>query len=252
MNRWKGYTIAAIVLLILWQSSSSVMRSNILPGPKEAFGSFVEEWSPKSGAGLKHHLWVSSRRVIYGIGVALISALPVGLLMGRMEKIDNFLAPLVFLTYPLPKIVFLPIVLLLLGIGDSSKVFLIALIVFFQILVTVRDAARSIPKELMLSINSLGATKWQVLYHVVLPVCLPDVLTALRIGTGTAIAVLFFVESFATSEGLGYFIMDAWGRIDYQAMFAGIIGMGLLGIVMYELLEFLERRLCRWRFLERV
>ena len=76
---------------------------------------------------------------------------------------------------------------------------------------------------------------------------MPDIFTALRIGTGTAIAVLFLAESFAGSNGLGYYIVDAWGRIDYPAMFAGIIAMALLGVVLYEALDALEGWVTRWR-----
>jgi NitT/TauT family transport system permease protein len=83
--------------------------------------------------------------------------------------------------------------------------------------------------------------------HVVLPAALPEIFTALRIGTGTAIAVLFLAESIAGTNGLGWYIVDAWGRIDYPSMFAGIIAMGLLGVVLYEALDAIESRVTRWR-----
>ena len=78
------------------------------------------------------------------------------------------------------------------------------------------------------------------------PAALPDVFTALRISTGTAIAVLFFSESIAGTDGIGYYIIDAWSRIAYADMFAGIIAMAALGVVLYELLELAEARVCRW------
>ena len=109
-----------------------------------------------------------------------------------------------------------------------------------------RDAALEIPREHILSMLSLNANRRQVAVHLVLPAVLPKVLTSLRIGIGTAIAVLFFVESFATSSGLGYFILDAWSRFSYRDMYAGIVGMGLLGVILYEAVEQLDRRLCRW------
>ena len=157
---------------------------------------------------------------------------------------------IVFLTYPVPKVVFLPVLLVLLGLGNASKITLITIIVFFQILVTARDAARAIPAASILSVRSLGAGQWGVFRHVVIPAALPDIFTALRIGTGTAIAVLFLAESIAGTNGVGYYIVDAWGRIDYGSMFAGIIGMALLGVVLYELLDALEGRLCRWTRVE--
>jgi ABC-type nitrate/sulfonate/bicarbonate transport system permease component len=143
-------------------------------------------------------------------------------------------------------VVFLPVLLVLLGLGDASKIVLITLIVFFQLLVTARDAARAIPTASVLSVRSLGAGRLDVFRHVVVPAALPDIFTALRIGTGTAVAVLFFSESIGGRSGLGYYIVDAWGRLAYDSMFAGIIGMALLGVALYELLELAEGRLCRW------
>jgi NitT/TauT family transport system permease protein len=189
---------------------------------------------------------VSGWRVVVSMVLGSALAVPLGLVVGRSPRIDAVAAPLIFLTYPVPKIVFLPVLLVLLGIGSLPKIALITLIVFFQILVTARDAARAIPAGSVLSVRSLGADRGQVFRHVVVPAALPDVFTALRISTGTAIAVLFFSESIAGTDGIGYYIIDAWGRIAYTDMFAGIIAMAVLGVVLYELLELAEARVCRW------
>ncbi len=92
----------------------------------------------------------------------------------------------------------------------------------------------------------MGATEKDVYKHVVFPACLPKILTALRISIGTAIAVLFFVESFATSKGLGYLIMDSWSRMDYPDLYAAIVAMALLGLCLYIMLEWVERTVCAW------
>ncbi|MCL5290949.1 MAG: ABC transporter permease [Actinobacteria bacterium] len=233
-------TIAA--MLLAWQGASMVVRSAALPAPLSVMSSFAELMR---GELLKHFL-ISFYRVAVSIILSVSLAVPLGLVLGREEKLDRFFAPFIFLTYPIPKIVFLPVILLLLGIGNLSKITLIVLIIFFQILVTTRDAARAIPAQSILSVRSLGAGWRQVYRHVVFPACLPDIFTALRISVGTAIAVLFLAESYATEEGLGYFIMDAWTRINYPEMFGGITAMALMGAVVYEALEALERRFCAW------
>ena len=87
--------------------------------------------------------------------------------------------------------------------------------------------------------------------EVLIPAALPHGFTALRLNSGVSVAVLFFVESFATQQGLGYLIMDSWGRMDFLAMFTGILGMSLLGVILYETVNMLERRLCAWKFQER-
>ncbi len=236
------YMLALAFLLLLWQGATLLLRTEALPGPASVMTSFVEEMSGP----LANHFFISTYRVLASLILALVTAVPLGIAMGRIKLADTLASPFVYLTYPVPKIAFLPLVLLVFGIGDSSKIFLISFILFFQILVTTRDAAREIPKEYILSMRSLGANRMQKTVHLVLPAVLPSILTSLRIGISTAIAVLFFVESFATNHGLGFFILDAWSQLDYESMYAGIVAMGLLGVVLYEGVEILDRTLCRW------
>ncbi|HCG99537.1 MAG TPA: ABC transporter permease, partial [Actinobacteria bacterium] len=134
---------------------------------------------------LSRHFAVSLYRVGVSILLGVALALPAGLILGREEWLDRFVAPIVFVLYPIPKIVFLPVLLLLLGLGNLSKIVLITVIVFFQILVTTRDAAKEIPGQSVMSMESLGATSWQIYKHVVYPASLPKMFTALRIASGT-------------------------------------------------------------------
>jgi NitT/TauT family transport system permease protein len=143
--------------------------------------------------------------------------------------------------------VFLPIILLLLGIGNLSKIFVISLILFFQMLVVVRDEAANLRPELIASVRSLGAGRRALFRYVYLPACLPAMLTSLRVSIGTAIAVLFFAESFATTSGLGYYIVvETWGRLDYAEMYAGVMAMSLLGLALYFAVDSIQRRMCPW------
>ena len=161
--------------------------------------------------------------------------------------LDTLFAPVLYLLYPIPKVVLLPILLVLLGLADAPKIVLISLTVFFQVLVAVRDAVRSVPEGALLSIRALGGGLLDEYRHVTIPATMPAVFTSLRIGVGTAIAVLFIAEAMAGSTGLGYFIMQSWSMVNYPRMFAGIIAMALLGVVLYAIFDLLERRLTRWR-----
>lgn len=237
-----GYVGALAVLLLGWAALAAVVASPALPGPVIAIQTFVEQWPT-----IWPEIVVSFWRVMAAMTIGTVLAVPLGLWLGRSPRADAIAAPMIFLTYPIPKVVFLPVLLVLLGLGHAPKIALIALIVFFQILVTARDAAKAVPEPSVLSVRSLGATGLDVYRHVVVPAALPDIFTALRIGTGTAIAVLFLAESIAGSSGIGWYIVDAWGRIDYPAMFAGIIGMALLGVVLYEVLDAVEGWATRWR-----
>lgn len=236
-----GYVAAVVIMLVAWEAASLLLRSPAMPLPADALREvWLQRWI------LAEHFTYSALRVVGATLLGLFIGAPLGLALGRSPKADLIAGPLVFLNYPVPKVVFLPVLFILLGIGDSSRVVLIALIVFFQILVTARDAARSISSASVLSVRSLGADRWQVFTQVVVPGAMPEIFTALRIGAGTAVAVLFFSETYAGSTGLGWFIWDAWARIQYGEMFAGILAMALLGVLLYEAIEFAESRLCRW------
>jgi ABC-type nitrate/sulfonate/bicarbonate transport system permease component len=241
-RRIVGYLGAGVFLLLVWAALAFAVASPALPGPVPTLSDFVRLFPSE----LWPNTLISGARVLAALAISLV-AVPIGLMVGRSPRVDALVGPVVYLTYPIPKVVFLPVLLVLLGIGDASKVSLIALILFFQILVTARDAAKSIPYDSVLSVRSLGAGRWDVFRHVVFPAALPDIFTALRISVGTAIAVLFFSETVAGDSGLGWYILDAWSRMDYPAMYAGIVAMGMLGVFFYEVLELVERRVARWR-----
>lgn len=234
---------AAALLLFSWQAASMVVNASVLPGPGAAALALLYNL-PR---GLAHHFLVSGYRLGTSMAIAVALAVPIGLAIGQSRRLNLLASPLIYLTYPVPKIVFLPIIMLFLGTGDSSKLFIISLILFFQILVVVRDACLGVRPELVQSVRSLGAGRVELLRYVYLPACLPAVLTALRVSTGTAIAVLFLAETFATQSGLAYYItVEAWGRMAYPEMYAGVIALALLGLAIYILLDRLERRVCEW------
>jgi NitT/TauT family transport system permease protein len=193
------------------------------------------------------HIWISLYRVTISMLIGTVAGTVLGLILGRSPKLDLIGEPLLYVLYPVPKIVFVPVLLVILGLGTAPAVALIATVIFFQTLVTARAAAKSINPDLVQSVRSLGASKLDIARHVVVPSALPSIFTALRISTGTAIAVLFISESIAGNTGIGFYIVDAWGRLAYPTMFAGIIAMALMGVFIYELINFAETRLVRWK-----
>ncbi len=243
MGRKRDIALAAVVLLVLWEAAALALDSMALPQPWQVALDTARRLADGS---LLDDLAISTLRALAGIALALATAVPLGLMVGAEEGLRRRLSPYIYLLYPVPHVVLLPLIIILFGIGEFSKIFLIALIVFFQILVTTRDAAKNIHRNYYLAIETLGASRLQVYRHVILPATLPKILTAMRISIGTAVAILFFVESFATTRGLGYIIMDSWGRSDYVALYSGISSMAALGFSLYLLLDRLERRLCLW------
>jgi NitT/TauT family transport system permease protein len=238
------YAATIILIYFAWYALSMLLGSNILPDP---FKVFVRGFEEIATGAFWVHVKASILRLFAGLFFAFILAVPAGLILGSSDKLDRLFAPLIYLGYPIPKVVLMPVIFVLFGLGDAGKIVLLTMIVFFQLLITTRDSARKIDREITYSLKSLGGTRMDFFLHVVWPVSLPGIFTSLRIGVGTAVAVLFLVESIATSEGLGFYIIDSWGRAEYATMFVGIIALSIIGIIMYELFEILERKFCKWK-----
>jgi NitT/TauT family transport system permease protein len=232
------------LLLLVWQVSSQLLAKSYLPAPLLVFRTFISELQD----GLLLQTWVSARRVLTGVLAGTAVAMPLAVLAAENRLLDSLLSPLINFLYPIPKIVFLPIIVFLLGLGNPSIVFLVALIVFFQIYVIVRDAVARVPAETLDSVAALGAGRWQRLRYVYLPLSISATLTALKISIGTAIAVLFIAESIGNNVGLGYYIIvEQWNRFAYPKVYAGILAISLLGSLLFGVLSWLERRTSRWQ-----
>jgi NitT/TauT family transport system permease protein len=239
-----GYVWGVLLLLAVWQFGAWWAGESVLAGPATVMAKLFSEAQTKK---FWHHLGSSSLRVLAALVVSFVAAVPLGLFLGSNAKADRLARPLIYLTYPVPKIVLLPLVLLIFGLGDMGKIAMLSLILFYQLLITTRDAARAVPRSARYSLFSLGGTKRHLFAHVIWPSTLPSVFTALRIATGTVVAVLFFVESIGTRYGMGFYILDAWGRADVPQIFVGIVVLAVMGVILYETFDVLERIFCKWK-----
>lgn len=242
--RRRDLLFAVLAILIAWQVLAMAVNRPILPTPVEVAQVFITELQ----RGMIDHILASLWRVLASTLLAIATAAPLGVILGQSKRMNSLLAPVVYLLYPIPKVVLVPVVLLFLGIGDLPKIAIIYLILFFQILVLVRDQAASLRPELILSVRSLGAGRRALYRFVYFPACLPAILTALRQSIGTAVAVLYVAELFATQKGLGYYIyLNGSSLLNFPAMYAGVVAMSLLGVGLYFSVDWLEHRLCRWQ-----
>jgi ABC-type nitrate/sulfonate/bicarbonate transport system permease component len=245
--RRRDLLFGAVAILIIWQLISWIVNEPILPGPVSVGQAFFVGL----GGDLAKHFLVSAWRVLASVLLAVALAAPAGMILGQSERLNNVFSPVVYILYPIPKVVLVPVILLLFGIGDFPKIVIIFLILFFQILVLVRDSAASIEPRTLLSVRSLGAGRRALFRYVYLPASLTAILTALRQSVGTAVAVLYIAELFATQQGLGYYIhLNGNTLFNYPAMYAGVVAMSLLGLGLYFTVDRLEHRLTPWKFVE--
>lgn len=237
------YLLAIIFIIFLWFFLPIILNSNIVPSPFKVFMNLGNVFLTKIAIHAAYSLW----RIAAGIILSALIGVPLGLIMGYFKKADQFLSPLVYFIYPIPKIALIPVVMLILGLGEASRIAMITLIVLFQIIVATRDAVKVIPNEVYHSLKALGASHYQIFGHAVFPASLPGILTSLRVGLGTAVSVLFFTETFGTQYGMGYFIMDAWMRVNYVEMYSGILVLSLLGFGLFLSVDLSEKHLCAWK-----
>jgi NitT/TauT family transport system permease protein len=243
IEKWKGALYSFVLVIVVWQVLAMLLKIPIIPTPTAVFANLVEIFQSR----MELHLLFSLGRIIAGITISILVGVSLGLLMGYFARLDKILSPLVYFTYPVPKIALLPIVMLLFGLGETSKLIMIVLIIVFQIIITARDAVKNIPQEIFRSLQSLGAGRRQIFKEIIIPASLPEVLTATRLALGTAVSILFFTETFGTKYGMGYFIMDAWMRVNYLDMYAGIVMLSLLGFCLFSMLDVAEKYFCSWR-----
>lgn len=238
-----GFSLLALV--IIWHISAKVMGRSYLPLPSDVFITFLVEWN---NATLFDHSVASLKRVLLGVGYGVLAAFPLAILAAEFKFLDYFVSPLMEFLYPIPKVVFLPIIVFLFGLGDPSIIFLIAFIMFFQIFIIVKDAIDGLPRALLDALNVLGAGSWHRIRYVFIPAAIGATVTAVKVSIGTAIAILFIAESIGNNVGLGYYIVvDQWNRFAYQKVYAGVLTISLLGTLLFGILAHLERRVNRWK-----
>ncbi|RFU94049.1 ABC transporter permease [Sphaerochaeta halotolerans] len=226
------------VVLLLWYVAAFLISSPVIPFPHSVFIYTLDQFVPQE---MHLHLLYSLYRILLGLFIALFFAIPTGMIAGRVPALDRLISPVLYLLYPLPKIAFLPVFMVLLGIGDLSKIILIAIIIYFPASVTIRDGVKEIPFEFLQLAVAYHLSRKQVLKDIIWPAILPRIFSSLRITLGISLSVLFISETYAASYGLGYSIMNYWVMAQYTGMYAAIMLLSLLGLLLYIIVDWAER-----------
>ncbi|MCX6100793.1 MAG: ABC transporter permease subunit [Candidatus Bipolaricaulota bacterium] len=245
--------IGSLALLFgLWEVASLIILKvkgvEYLPNPVKA----ITEMQ-RLGPLLFRNFWTSAWRLVLAILIAFSTGYPLGLLIGQERWLDRFLSPIIYIVYPIPQVAFILLLFLVFGIGNPVKVAIVAIAIFFQLLVSARGAAKEIDPEHVTSVLSAGASRFQTYWHVVIPETLPSILTSLRVSVGLGMAFLYIAEISGSVSpgrgGLGAFIKASSFNTTQQA--AGILAMALLGLLLYVIIDIIERVVCRWRYTAR-
>ena len=241
----KTQILGFISFLILWEMIHLLLDTHTVPSPVDTIA-----YMRKVYRILLFHCSASVLRVGAAIGISLLIGIPAGILLGVNKSLKRLLSPFLYFIYPIPKIAFLPIFMLLFGLHDTSKIIMMIWIVIFQIILSVRDGVEQISPLHHKVMNSFCATALQRYRYLILPAILPQVFSGLRISIGITLASLFFAENYATNYGIGYYILSAWSKMNYVEMFGGILAIGFTGVFLFSILDFIEYRCAPW-FIEK-
>jgi NitT/TauT family transport system permease protein len=230
-----------VVCILIWYIFAIIIK-DIIPYPHQVVLKLIEVY-PKE---LDHHIFASLKRLLIGLVVAIVLGVHIGIVIGLFKKIEHATLPVIYSLYPIPKAALLPIFIIIFGIGDLTKILLIIIIVIFPIIISTCDAIKNIPYEIFYISKTLSLTPTQIYKEVIIPAILPNLFTSLRIGVGTAVAVLYLSETFATVKGLGYYII-LHISINNLKMFTAIFVLSVIGYLLFLLIDVLEKQLCRWK-----
>ncbi len=233
------------VLLIAWEvaAQSGVVIKFLLPPLSEVLARI---WTDLASGKLITDIGITLYRVLIGFGLAAVCGVTLGLLIARYAGIRWFFDPLVSIGLPMPKIALLPVFIIWFGLFDLSKILMVAFSASFQIIIATWAAARSVEKELLWSARSLGASDGQVLREVIVPGASPQILTGLQVAMPICLIVVLITEMMMGGRGLGDSMLKSARYLDSVGVFAGIVEIGLLGIVVIKAMEAARRWLLRW------
>ncbi|MTE00551.1 ABC transporter permease subunit [Paracoccus sp. YIM 132242] len=240
----------AVVLIGLWFLVTSMgwVKPLFLPAPAAVWGKFVLAVTEGvSNSTLLQHTLASLGRVLGAFFLALVVAVPLGILMGVNRVIRGVMDPIIEFYRPLPPLAYLPLIIIWLGIGEFPKVFLIFLAIFAPMAIAARAGVRSVSIEQIHAAYAMGANKLQVIFHVILKAALPEIFTGMRIGIGVGWTTLVAAEMVAASRGLGFMVLNSAEYLASDAVIMGIIVIGILAFAFDLLIRRIERALIPWK-----
>jgi ABC-type nitrate/sulfonate/bicarbonate transport system permease component len=240
------YLISPIALLAVWQVLLMLGFGDrrFVPAPSDIAVRFVR--LAASGE-LATHVAVTLWRVFAGFFIGAVPAIAVGMLMAMFRPVRIFFDPLIAAIFPIPKVALMPLLLLAFGFGDASKIALVAIAVFFPVIVNTYAGAANIEKIYWDVARNYGASQTVLFTRVVFFGALPMIFAGLRIALAVSFIVLVAAEFVASKNGIGYLIWNSWELLQVDIMFVGIVTIGILGLITSALFQEIERKVIPWK-----
>lgn len=235
--------LALIVGLILWEAMTALGRG-LLPGPTDVLGVAIDDLA---NGYLLMNAWASVYRVLLGFAIGSIAAIPLGFLIGWYRIPRLVIDPYLQFFRMIPPLAILPLAIILLGIGETTKVFVIFLSAFLSCVVATYQGVSNVDRTLINAARVLGARDRDLFWRVVVPASSPYILVGMRLGLGGAWTTVVAAELIAAQYGLGRMMQQAELYYDLSTIFVGLISIGVIGLLMDRVFLILDRRLTSWQ-----
>ena len=238
--------VSPVALLLVWElcARAGFIDVRFFPAPSKVFQVM---YNLIQNGQLEKHVWASLQRLWWGILFGGVPALILGVAMGMYRTLRVIVEPVIMATYPIPKSAILPLILLIFGLGEASKIVMVATGVFYPILINAMAGVLEINKIYFDVGRNFGAGRWQVFRTVALPGALPLIMTGIKLGVGLGLVLIAIAEMVGAKSGLGYMIWNAWEILSVETMYVGLISIAVLGLLFTLLLNELERIIVPWK-----
>ena len=241
-----GTRVASVVALVLvWQaiSDSGIVTAFQLPSFTRVLGRI---WDDAVAGDLWVNTAVTLYRALIGFAIASVGGIALGMAMSRLKLVHWFFDPLISVGFPMPKIAFLPVIILWLGVYDTSKITMVVFDAVFPVIAATIIAIDGVERELLWSARNMGANEREILWQVVLPAASPQIMTGLQVALPLSLIVAVVTEMLMGGYGLGGAMITASRFANSPGVFAGIVEIAIVGYALVKIMSLIRHRLLIW------
>ena len=245
---WRDGLIGFTVLVVFWEVATRVLEvpRYVLPPPSAIWSDFLERYPRLLDGAI-----TTSAEVVLGFLISIVVSIPLAVLVSYSRPVERTVLPIIVALQIIPKIAIAPLFIIWFGFGLAPKLLLVFLLCFFPIVVSATAGLKSVPTDILDLARSTGASEFMVFRKIRLPHALPSIFTGLKVAATLATTAAIVAEFVASDRGLGYMLLEFNGNLETGLVFATVIILSLIGVTLYFIVEFIERRAVSWHVSQR-
>lgn len=243
-----GVLIVFVALFLLWEYAVKIfgVKEYLLPPPTKVWSEFLKRSDIVFSGAL-----ATTQEIVWGYLLAVVVSIPLSLVVARSRFVEESIYPVIVFLQIVPKIAIAPLFIIWLGFGFAPKLLIVFLLCFFPIVVSSVAGFKSLDPEVMDFARTTGAGGWRMFFKIRLPQALPEIFTGLKVGAALSATAAIVAEFVAADKGLGYLLQQYNGQLETAMVFAIIVLLSLIGLVVYYLVELIERLIIPWHVSQR-